>query len=116
MRERHNIVGSEVGHARPPIYFRAGLPRRPRRRGRRLWLAVLVLAVVMAGAAMAWLEQRAADGGTGVLSAWPVQDRTGSQEVSLGGSPLARPGGYQVMQETLDGGNFHYIHYDGKVT
>jgi len=49
MRERHNIVGSEVGRARPPIYFRAAVRRRPRAgRGRFLVALMLLLAAVLA--------------------------------------------------------------------
>lgn len=48
MRERHNIVGSEVGHARPPIYFRAAVRSRPRRGRGRFLVALTVLAVVLA--------------------------------------------------------------------
>jgi hypothetical protein len=49
--ERHNIVGSEVGHARPPVYLRPG--RRRRRTGRgRGWL-ILVLAFALAIGAVA---------------------------------------------------------------
>lgn len=54
MRERHNIVGSEVGRARPPIYFRAAA-RRGRRPGRgRLLVSLILLAIVLAG----WLLTR----------------------------------------------------------
>ncbi len=56
MRERHNIVGTEVGHARPPVYFRTGLQRRPRRRGGRALLVAAVLLLGGAGIALARLE------------------------------------------------------------
>lgn len=49
MRERHNIVGSEVGRARPPIYFRAAVRRRPRRGGGRFLIALTILGLVLAG-------------------------------------------------------------------
>lgn len=56
MRERHNIVGSEVGRARPPIYFRAAVRRRPRAgRGRFLVALMLLLAAVLAGGLLAGL-------------------------------------------------------------
>jgi len=74
MRERHNIVGSEVGHARPPIYFRAALPHRPRRRGGRRLLAALLLTLALAGAALAWLEQGVADDGLQPAEVWPAQE------------------------------------------
>ncbi|HYC66874.1 hypothetical protein [Brevundimonas sp.] len=73
MRERHNIVGSEVGHARPPIYFRAGLPRRSRRRSGRLLLAALVL-LLLAGVALVALERGAADETAGRFEAWGMAD------------------------------------------
>lgn len=69
MRERHNIVGSEVGHARPPIYFRSGLPRRSRRRGGRLMLVALVL-LLLAGVALVALERGAADDEAGRFESW----------------------------------------------
>lgn len=55
MRERHNIVGSEVGRARPPIYFRAAVRRRPRAgRGRLVvTLTMAVLALIVAGVVLA---------------------------------------------------------------
>lgn len=70
MREHHNIVGSEVGHARPPIYFRAGHSRRSRRRGGSLLITALVL-VVLAGAALVALERGVADGDADLLPSWP---------------------------------------------
>ncbi len=73
MRERHNIVGSEVGHARLPIYFRAALPHRPRRRGGRRLLAALLLTLALAGAALAWLEQGVAEG-LQPAEIWPAQE------------------------------------------
>lgn len=57
MRERHNIVGSEVGRARPPVYFRAAVRRRPRT-GRGRWVVTLtmaVLALIVAGVVLAGL-------------------------------------------------------------
>lgn len=57
MRERHNIIGSEVGRARPPIYFRAAVRRRPRAgRGRFVvTLTMVVLALILAGVVLAGL-------------------------------------------------------------
>lgn len=75
MRERHNIVGSEVGHARPPIYFRAGLPRRSRRGGVRLLIAALVLLLVLVGSALAWLEEGATGDGARAFVVQPGQER-----------------------------------------
>ena len=57
MRERHNIVGSEVGRARPPVYFRAAVRRRPRA-GRGRWVVTLTMAVlglIVAGVVLAGL-------------------------------------------------------------
>lgn len=73
MRERHNIVGSEVGHARPPIYFRAAARRRPRRRHGRLLFAVLIVGVLLLGGVLAHLEQRGAADGYGPQDAWPFE-------------------------------------------
>ncbi|MBI2262354.1 MAG: hypothetical protein HYU62_11920 [Caulobacterales bacterium] len=58
MRERHNIVGSEVGRARPPIYFRAAVRRRPRAgRGRLVvTLTMAVLALIVAGVVLAGFQ------------------------------------------------------------
>ena len=56
MRERHNIVGSEVGRARPPIYFRAAVRRRPRAgRGWFLVALAVILVVILAGVLLAGL-------------------------------------------------------------
>ena len=46
MRERHNIVGSEVGRARPPIYFRAAVRCRPRRGGGRFLIGLTILGIL----------------------------------------------------------------------
>ena len=49
MRERHNIVGSEVGSPRPPVYMRRGHTRRRGQRGSSWpWLIVAVLALIIA--------------------------------------------------------------------
>lgn len=72
MRERHNIVGSEVGHARPPIYLRAAVRRRPPRRHGRLLLAVTILAMLLAGGALAYFGQRGADAAYRLQDVWPV--------------------------------------------
>ncbi len=46
MRERHNIVGSEVGRPRPPVYLRLA-PKAKHRRGVPVWAwAVPVLTAV----------------------------------------------------------------------
>ncbi|WP_332658835.1 hypothetical protein [Brevundimonas sp.] len=75
MRERHNIVGSEVGHDRPPVYFRAGLPRRSRRAGGRMLLLATVLLLGVAGAALAWLEHSATSDGAPTLGVGPAHER-----------------------------------------
>lgn len=43
MRERHNIVGSEVGHPRPPAYLRA--PPKIKRAGLALYWLLVVLSL-----------------------------------------------------------------------
>ncbi len=49
MRERHNIVGSEVGTPRPPVYMRKGHTKRRAQRGSLLpWLIVAILALTCA--------------------------------------------------------------------
>jgi hypothetical protein len=75
MRERHNIVGSEVGHARPPIYFKAAVRRRPRPRRGRFVLAVLVLAVISAGGALAYLDRLGVGEAYRQHDVWPIQER-----------------------------------------
>jgi len=52
MRERHNIVGTEVGRPRPPFYMRPG-PRLQARRsgGGRVWVLTLLM-LVAAGAGL----------------------------------------------------------------
>ncbi len=54
MRERHNIVGTEVGRPRAPFYRRPGLRlQTPRSEGRRVWILIaLMLAAVSAGLAL----------------------------------------------------------------
>lgn len=56
MRERHNIIGSEVGRPRPPFYMRPGLRlHRPRSAARWLWTlapaSLVALGIVLA---MVW--------------------------------------------------------------
>lgn len=52
MRDRHNIVGSEVGRPRPPVYLRkATLIRKKKMSSGWLWLflaaTILLLAVLL---------------------------------------------------------------------
>ena len=66
MRERHNIVGTEVGRPRPPVYMRPG-PRLQARRsgGGRVWvLTLLMLVAALAGyePAMAAYREAVAEG------------------------------------------------------
>jgi len=72
MRERHNIVGSEVGHARPPIYFRAAVRRRPRSRRGRFALAALVLALLTTGGALTYLDRSGANEAYRQPGLWPA--------------------------------------------
>jgi hypothetical protein len=72
MRERHNIVGSEVGHARPPIYLRAAVRRRPRRPRGRLLLAMTILALITAGGALAYFDLRDGEDSYRLDAVWPV--------------------------------------------
>lgn len=52
MREKHNIVGTEVGRPRPPFYLRPGPRLRTRRSGGgRVWVLTLLM-LVAAGAAL----------------------------------------------------------------
>lgn len=47
MRDRHNIVGTEVGRPRPPIYLSSTTPVRKKRRNFRwVWLVLAAVAVV----------------------------------------------------------------------
>lgn len=47
MKRRRNIVGSEVGHARPPVYMRRGHRSRRRSRGGAVMLLLMVVAIVV---------------------------------------------------------------------
>ncbi len=55
MRDRHNIVGSEVGRPRPPYYVRADLKLRTTPGGRRWSLIAAVLALAFGGFVLAVL-------------------------------------------------------------
>lgn len=55
MRERHNIVGTEVGRPRPPFYMRPGPRLRTRRSGgAKVWV-IGALMLTAAGVALAML-------------------------------------------------------------
>lgn len=49
MRERHNIVGSEVGRPRPPVYLRPA-SRTRKVRSAPVWSWILMLLPVLAAA------------------------------------------------------------------
>lgn len=52
MRERHNIVGTEVGRPRPPFYMRPGPRLRTRRSGgAKVWV-IGALMLIAAGAGL----------------------------------------------------------------
>lgn len=58
MRERHNIVGSEVGRARPPVYFKAPVVRRAGRGRGWALLVVVLLAILVTGGVATLLDQQ----------------------------------------------------------
>ena len=53
MRDRHNIVGTEVGRPRPPFYMRPGLRLQTKRSGAIRFWVITVLMLIGAGVAIA---------------------------------------------------------------